>query len=112
MSEELCGQCLALMHDGDCIPPATVRFLRRRSGWSRWTEDQDLHVELDEPWNHRHPARNAYDDCLSQGTRSAKPRSHPKLVRAYRELASDKRVSRPRLSGSSQQGAWARVDCV
>ena len=27
--------------------------------------------------------------------KSAKPRSHPKLVRAYRELARDKRVSRP-----------------
>ena len=32
MSEELCGQCLALMHDGDCIPPATIQFSRRRSG--------------------------------------------------------------------------------
>jgi hypothetical protein len=35
MSEELCGQCLALMHDGDCIPPATIQYSLRRSGVCR-----------------------------------------------------------------------------
>ena len=41
-----------------------------------------------------------------------KPCSHPKLAGAYRELARNKRISRPRLSGRCDQGAGARVDCV
>jgi hypothetical protein len=47
----------------------------------------------------RHQTRYRHDDRLSQGARSAKPSSHPKLARAYRELASDKRVSSQSLSG-------------
>ena len=36
----------------------------------------------------------------------------PKLARAHRELASDKRVSSQSVSGSKREGARARVDRV
>ena len=70
----------------------------------------DLHVKFD---GHEIiiTRGDGHDDRLSQSARSAKPPPHPKLGRAYRELARDKRVSRPRLSGSGRQGARA-VDRV
>ena len=30
-SEQLCGRCLAMMHRGDCAPPATIHVRVERS---------------------------------------------------------------------------------